>query len=202
MEKPLLAKREAIRRWWPAGRRAIPKQELKPSKRGASRFRNLAPRGLSSPISDVMTKDPVTCAPATSLRAVARMMIDADCGAVPVVENETSMKPVAIVTDRDIVCRAVANEDDLSKTTAVQCMSSPLYVLGLSSTLQDCCDLMKETQVHRVVVVDDKGRCCGIVSTCDIVKNVAPDVTSELLNDICEPIEPPSREDTRGTFTP
>ena len=194
--RPRFATAEAIRQLRDMGRRPKSRQVLKPGKKGVSRYRNLAPRGLSSPVREVMTSDPETCRPSTPLKALARMMIEADCGAIPVIDEKTST-PIGIVTDRDIVCRAVAEKDDLSDATAAECMTSPVHVLRPTSTLKECCDLMEETQIHRVVVVDENERCCGILSTSDIVKNVEPAVTAELLNDICEPIDPASREDTR-----
>jgi len=56
-------------------------------------------------VRDAMTPDPATCDPTTTLRLVAMLMLDHDCAAVPVVSGG---EVVGIVTDRDIACRAVA----------------------------------------------------------------------------------------------
>ena len=59
-------------------------------------------------VKEIMTPNPATCSPETSLQDVARMMVDCDCGAIPVVKSNDSNAPVGIITDRDIVIRCVA----------------------------------------------------------------------------------------------
>ena len=55
---------------------------------------------------DVMTPNPVCCTPATTLDQVAQLMADNDCGEIPVID--TAERPIGVITDRDIVCRVVA----------------------------------------------------------------------------------------------
>ena len=59
-------------------------------------------------VEDIMTRNPVCCTPDSGLRDVAQMMVDCDCGEIPVVESFESLIPVGVITDRDIVCRVVA----------------------------------------------------------------------------------------------
>ena len=59
-------------------------------------------------VKDIMTRNPVVCTPDTMLPEVARMMVDRDCGQIPVIESGASPRPVGVVTDRDIIVRAVA----------------------------------------------------------------------------------------------
>ena len=66
-------------------------------------------------IRDVMTSNPRTVSPTDSIQSAARIMRDMDTGAVPVVENG---RTVGIVTDRDIVVRAVADGDRLNLSVA------------------------------------------------------------------------------------
>jgi len=54
-------------------------------------------------VKEVMTANPACCTPDAALREVAAMMVDNDCGEIPVVENKESNIPVGVVTDRDIV---------------------------------------------------------------------------------------------------
>ena len=56
-------------------------------------------------VKDVMTTDPACCISETALQEVAQMMIDHDCGEIPVVENKETKRPIGVITDRDIVCR-------------------------------------------------------------------------------------------------
>ncbi len=59
-------------------------------------------------VKEVMTIDPACCVLETSLQEVAQMMIDHDCGEIPVVENKQNYLPIGVITDRDIVCRTIA----------------------------------------------------------------------------------------------
>ena len=55
---------------------------------------------------DVMTPDPACCTPETPLEQIAKMMAQSDCGEIPVIDP--AEHPIGVVTDRDIVCRVVA----------------------------------------------------------------------------------------------
>ena len=59
-------------------------------------------------VKEVMTADPACCISETTLTEVAKMMVDNDCGEIPVVESNESKLPIGVITDRDIVCRTVA----------------------------------------------------------------------------------------------
>ena len=77
-------------------------------------------------IRDVMTPNPRTVSPDDTIQSAARIMRDEDTGAIPVVENG---RPVGMVTDRDIVVRAVADGGGVSQpvrgivTTGVVCVT-------------------------------------------------------------------------------
>src|SRR5918995_2605077 len=114
-------------------------------------------------IRDVMTINPRTVAPGESIQSAARIMRDEDTGAVPVVENG---RPVGIVTDRDIVVRAVAEDGQLNRcvrdivTGSVVCASPDM-------STREAADLMSEHQVRRLPVVENE-RLVGIVSIGDL----------------------------------
>jgi len=75
-------------------------------------------------VKEIMSKNLACCTKDTSLVDVARLMRDRDCGALPVVDADAiGNKLVGIVTDRDLVVRALADGADLSKLTAGDCMS-------------------------------------------------------------------------------
>src|SRR4051794_41186240 len=59
-------------------------------------------------VREFMTGDPICCTRETGLPEVARMMVEHDCGAIPVVESRENRWPVGVITDRDITCRTVA----------------------------------------------------------------------------------------------
>src|SRR5688572_28606376 len=108
-------------------------------------------------VKDVMTKSPACCTPDTSLRDVARMMVEYDCGCIPVLEGDKKRKPVGVVTDRDICCRVVAEGRNPLDLTARDCMSSQCVTVNPETSIEECCDLMESNQVRRVPVVDSSG---------------------------------------------
>ncbi|MGE5525394.1 MAG: CBS domain-containing protein [Rhodospirillaceae bacterium] len=134
-------------------------------------------------VRDLMTTDPVCCDPDTGLQDVARMMLDNDCGAIPVCEEG---KPVGIVSDRDIAVRAVAEGQNPLEMTAAQIMSSPVETVTADTSLDDLFDLMEDKQIRRVVVVDEEGAVCGIVAQADIAE-YAGDEVAEVVQEISEP---------------
>ena len=138
-------------------------------------------------VKDVMTPDPACCTPDTSLQRVAEMMVENDCGEIPVVENETNKKPVGVVTDRDIVCRTVAKGLNPLTLTASDCMTTPCVTVTPDTSLDECCRVLEEKQIRRVPVVDASGACCGIVALADIAKHAKKRETAEVVREVSEP---------------
>jgi CBS domain-containing protein len=137
-------------------------------------------------VQEIMTKKPFCCTPELGLSGVARMMVEHDCGAIPVVQgNEANI--VGIITDRDIVCRVVAEDVDPAAVTAADCMTSPPLSVDPATSVEDCCVAMERAQVRRMPVVDSKGRCCGIVSQADIARCASSEETAEVVREISTP---------------
>lgn len=122
---------------------------------------------------DVMTIHPACCEPETPLVEVGRLLIENDCGAIPVLDDTERRRPVGIITDRDITCRAVAEGRDALNLTAAGCMSSPCVTARLEATLEECCRLMEKKRIRRVVVIDKAGACRGIVAQADVARAAA-----------------------------
>jgi len=138
-------------------------------------------------IREIMTGSPEVCTPQTELYYVARKMLECDVGAIPVVESTESMKPIGIITDRDIVVRAVARRQEPQSLHAEDCMSSDVVCLSGDTELSDALKTMEKKQIRRLLVVDESGRCCGIVAQADIARCVSRQETGELVQDISEP---------------
>src|SRR5262249_42349618 len=142
-------------------------------------------------VKDLMTPDPVCCSKDARLPEVARMMRETDCGAIPVVDDDPSgHKLVGIITDRDIVVRGIADNADLLKLTAGDCMSLAVATVTPETSLEDCEHLMEARQVRRVPVVDNKGNCCGIVAQADLALHAPLPDTGEVLREISVPVQP------------
>src|SRR5262245_39630886 len=118
---------------------------------------------------ELMTPKPACCTRETPLQQVARMMVDCDCGEIPVVEREDLKKVIGVVTDRDIVCRAVAEGRNPLMLVAADAMSSPAITVNERDGVDDVIRAMETNQIRRVPVVEAKGVIVGIVSQADVV---------------------------------
>jgi CBS domain-containing protein len=148
----------------------------------------LAKKGKNAmQVRDVMSFQPHCCTPETNLRDAAQVMCESDCGAIPVVDADDRKKPVGIITDRDIACRAVAKGRDPAKPTVGDCMSSRLATIHQDSSIEDCCAEMEEFKVRRLLVVDDNDRLCGIVSQADIALRMGEHESAEVVREISQP---------------
>jgi CBS domain-containing protein len=135
-------------------------------------------------VKDIMTPDPACCVPNTTLQEVAKMMVDNDCGEIPVVENEKSRIPVGVITDRDITCRAVANNLLPAEARVGDHMTVPCVTVMPDMSLKECEKIMEEKQIRRVPVVDAGGACVGIVALADIVLQAARRDAAEVIQEV------------------
>ncbi len=138
-------------------------------------------------VKEVMTNDPACCLADTPLPEVARMMIENDCGEIPVVENQSSKVPIGVVTDRDIVCRTVANGLNPVELTAADCMSKPIVTVTPDMSLEECCRIMEEKLIRRLPVVNERGSCCGMVSLADVALQTRERIAGEVVKEVSEP---------------
>jgi CBS domain-containing protein len=138
-------------------------------------------------VHDIMTPNPALCTKDTGLTDVARMMVDNDCGAIPVVDNRTDRRPIGIITDRDIVARTLANGLDPFQMAAGDCMTADALNVPEDADLDECARIMKEHQVRRILVRDDLGRCCGIVAQADLAESAPEHETCDVLRNVSQP---------------
>ena len=131
---------------------------------------------------DVMTPDPACCSPQTTLDEVAKLMAQNDCGEIPVID--TSDQIVGVVTDRDIVCRVVAEGKNPIAYTAETCMSGPVVTVRADSPLNDVVATMEKHQIRRVPVVDEHDTCVGIISQADLSWVGEPREVAELVREV------------------
>ena len=113
---------------------------------------------------EIMTKSVRTATREMSLRDVAAMMRDGDMGAVPVVDGG---KLIGIVTDRDIVVRAVA-ESKTADTPIGEVMTTELFTVAPDDFVFEAIRLMGDKQVRRIPVVAADGSLAGIIAMADI----------------------------------
>jgi len=153
---------------------------------------------------DIMTRDLAVATRDTSLYEVALMMKEEDTGVIPVVEYQISVgngktaadtprangkfnygKLVGLITDRDIVVRAVAESKDCANTRAEEIMTTDIYTARPNDRVVDVIRKMGDKQVRRIPVVGENGILRGMISMSDIaVETEADRELAEALEDI------------------
>lgn len=108
-------------------------------------------------------------------------MVEHDCGEIPVVDDDGGL--VGVITDRDVCCRAVA-EGMPAETRIEEVMTRSVVSVTPDTSLEDCLTSMENSQVRRVPVLDDDGKCCGMVSQADIARTGRDAKTAELVQEI------------------
>ncbi len=116
-------------------------------------------------VSEAMHKGVTWAAPDTSVAELAHMMCSHDVGAIPIGEND---RLVGIVTDRDIVCRGVADRRDLSALKARDVMTLGVAWCRDDQDLSDAARLMEDRKVRRLPVIDSHKRMVGMLALGDI----------------------------------
>lgn len=119
-------------------------------------------------VRDLMTSTPVCCHPTESVRRAAQLMVENDCGALPVAYDAHSQQLVGMITDRDIACSVVARGRDPNTCTVGEVMTDRLISCAASDNIETCVRAMRENQIRRVPVVDERGACVGIVALADV----------------------------------
>ena len=133
---------------------------------------------------EIMTKKPTAANREMTLQEVAGLMKDGDFGVLPVVEKGNN-KLVGILTDRDIVVRAVAEGKNVSETTVGDVMSERLFTAAPDDFVFQAVRTMGERQVRRIPVVDENGILQGIIAMADIALEMEDErEIAETLEDI------------------
>jgi CBS domain-containing protein len=153
--------------------------------------------------SDVMTDNPETVTPETSLADAARKMRDLDVGIIPVVESESSKRLRGVLTDRDIAIRAVAEGKDGNTTRVMEVMTTEVETCNKNDSLRDVLNVMEREQVRRVPITDREGRLVGIIAQADVATDVSTPqgqrVFADTVGEISEPGNPRGRGGWGGT---
>ncbi len=120
---------------------------------------------MAQTVREVMTRDPISYPESTSLADAARAMRDRDTGDV-LVERDGAI--CGIVTDRDIVVRAIAEGHDPTEMTLGDICTHSVTTLSADDAVDTAVELMREKALRRLPVCDDSGHAIGIVSLGDL----------------------------------
>ena len=148
---------------------------------------------MGTKVRDVMATRPRSVTPQTPVTEVARLMEDDDVGSIPIVEGE---RLVGIVTDRDIVVRAVAQGKDPRGMPAAEVASRELVTIDPDDDLSEALTLMAQHQVRRLPVVDEDERLVGVLSQADVAVHAKEKDTGGMVEEISQ--QPPGRERADG----
>jgi CBS domain-containing protein len=130
-----------------------------------------AKAGIEMRIEELMTRSVITCRPADTLDTAVRLMLERDCGVLPVIGSDGHL--AGIVTDRDI-CVAAHNEGlPLRGIRVEQAMSTRVIAARPHDSLEMVEQLMSEKQIRRIPVVNEDGHVVGLIALNDIVRAAA-----------------------------
>jgi CBS domain-containing protein len=118
-------------------------------------------------VKEAMSKNPTMIKPNLSIGEAAKLMRKTDCGCLLVGEND---RIAGILTDRDIVIRALAEDRDPATTKASDVMTKDVAYCFAHDSLEEAGEKMKRKQIRRLAVQDAANRVVGVLSVGDIVR--------------------------------
>ena len=121
-------------------------------------------------VGDIMTKKVVVVPFGESIIEVAKLMKKHDIGSIIVVENDEKMHAKGIITERDIVHKLLVRGKDMASVKVEDAMSKPLRVVTTDASLEHAAKAMKENNIKRLGVLNDKHEFVGIISEGDIMR--------------------------------
>ena len=140
-------------------------------------------------VRDIMTSDELATATLdTTLEEIANMMKEENVGAIPILDEDDNL--AGIITDRDIVVRAIAEGQDPSSCTAEEILSEQMHTIKPDAGLEEAADLMARHKIRRLPVVED-GAIIGMISLGDISVKAEEeeDKAGEALGEISEGVK-------------
>jgi CBS domain-containing protein len=132
---------------------------------------------------DVMTAAPLTCSTFSTVLEAVMIFRDADCGAVPILEEG---KPVAVLTDRDVAL-ALPEFPNLVDRQVREIMSTGVVAVAPTDSLAQVCDVLRTEAVRRLLVIDADGRLLGIIGWADIAPVLSDRMMGRLVTEVVMP---------------
>jgi PAS domain S-box-containing protein len=124
-------------------------------------------------VSEGMTTEVIHATPTTTILEIAQMMIDRNIGSIVIVDGQEPLRPVGIITERDIV-QFQAFELDLEQLSAQEVMSSPLFCLQSTDSLWAAQQIMQTKNIRRLVITNDRGELEGILTQSNLLQLLDP----------------------------
>jgi CBS domain-containing protein len=137
-------------------------------------------------VHEIMTAHARCVAPDNTLVEAAGLMRELDVGALPVCDND---RLAGMLTDRDLVVRAIADGRDPNETTVGDVLSAGVVYVLADQDVEDAARIMEEKQIRRLAVLSREKRLVGIVSLGDIATSSQPAFSGAALRDVSTPAD-------------
>ena len=118
-------------------------------------------------VRDIMTEHVITVGQAEPVAAAVRLLRRYNLGALPVCDARGKLR--GMVTDRDILLRCVAGENDVDTTRVSEIMSRGIVTAEPSDSVSRAAEIMAKDRVRRLPVTEG-GRVVGMLSLCDMAR--------------------------------
>lgn len=135
-----------------------------------------------------MTANPTCCVPDDTVDRVAQMMKSENVGSIPVVENWNSKKVVGVITDRDLVLRILAVNDDKQNVLVESVMTREPITCYEADNLNKAVEAMSEYQIRRIPIIDKNEEIVGIIAQADVAIHLDNhDKVGQMIGKISQP---------------
>ena len=124
-------------------------------------------------VKEAMTSECDFIEPTATLQQAAQMMRDLGCGFLPIGNHRSDGKLEGVITDRDIVVRAVAEGCDSRDTQVNQVETSQVFYCYEDNSIDEAAQSMREQQVYRLIVLNnaEEKKLSGIITLGDILRH-------------------------------
>ena len=141
-------------------------------------------------VKDLMTSAVVCCTPWDTAQKAGSLMKASGVGAIAVVADTSDPLLEGIVTDRDLCCGVVAAGKNVDAVQVADLMTRIPVTCGPEYTFDEFLQLMQENQIRRIPVVNNRGRCIGIVAQADIALHAPAAQVAKTIKEISKPAKP------------
>jgi len=129
---------------------------------------------------DIMTASPRTCSPYSTVLEAVLIFRDADCGAVPVLDDG---KAIGILTDRDVALAIADHDPGVSSLPVSQIMKKDVITIRSDALLGEVMERFGDRQIRRLLVIDDKDQLLGIIAWADVAPHVPDQTLGQAVSD-------------------
>jgi CBS domain-containing protein len=135
---------------------------------------------------DVMTPSPRTCSTYSTVLEAVLIFRDADCGAVPVLDDG---KPVGLLTDRDVALSLASHGEDVTSLPVTELMTSGVVAVAPGDTIDVIAEKFADKGVRRLLVIDSQGQLVGIIAWSDIAAYFPERRVGQIVTDVIQASE-------------